>query len=245
LWACPVSWLLAPITKDAGSSLVVENHLMIFEVENGGRQKQRPTQGSMPLWKTFLAIVTIVVLSLNLSAKEHRPLQLEGFSIGCDFRKFKSRYKKQVKCNQTLYPLIQTANKKQTWNRTVTCSSEKGVSFDSRLVPRILEKNSVAELNAVFESKKLAMLEYIVEGSELEPLENSLTSELGPPARQQFDESKDVVHAEWMGKNSKIEIQLIRLQVSLTRNGFIQIDKGSRRTGINVRLSTLTDGGDY
>jgi hypothetical protein len=190
--------------------------------------------------KAIFIAFTILTQCWMLSAGEKRALCLEGFRIGSDFRKFKSKYKKRVKCNQTLFPLIQTSNKKETWNRTVNCSSGKGVPVDSRLFYGDLEKNSALDLNAVFESKKLTMLEFIFDSSQFEQLKDFFTTQNGPPTRQQSADSNDVVFAEWTSKDSKIEIQLIPLVSQLTSGGFLRVDSGSNRFGVRVRLSGLS-----
>lgn len=201
---------------------------------------EKPLDRTMAGCRTFFITLTILFQSWTLLAREKEALRLEGFSIGYDFRKFKSKYKKLVNCNQTLYPLIQTANKKETWNRTVNCSSEKGVAVDPKLVNGTLGKDSAPELNAVFESKKLTMLEYIFDRSEFEHLKNSFTAQFGPPARQQSNDSNDVFVAEWRSKDSKMEIRVVPIASRVTIDGFLHVDSGSDRFGVRVRLSALS-----
>lgn len=200
----------------------------------------KPHDGTRSRRKALFIALIILIQGWTLSAREKQVLRLEGFSIGCDFRKFKSKYKKLVKCNQTLYPLIQTSNKKETWNRTVNCSSETGVVVGSKLAYGNLEKNSAPDLYAVFESKKLAMLEYILDSSEFEQLKNSFTAQFGLPARQQSNNSGVIVFAEWIDKHSKMEIRLIPLAGQVTLGGFLQVDSESNRFGVRVRLSALS-----
>ncbi len=225
--------------KAQGAHHLLTFNLLISGLQNARPRAKRPLQRSMPLMKILLAVLTIMALGCNLSAKERSALKLEGFSIGCDLRKFKSRYKHQLKCIRTFYPLIETKNKRETWNRTLNCSLESGLPVDGRPVPGKSDNKYVAGLNAVFEGKKLAMLECFFEGSEFQPLKNSFTAQFGPPATQQFNDSKDLVYTEWLGKDSKIEVQLIPLRGRLTESGVIQVDKKSNHIVVSVRLTAL------